>query len=435
MISLSDDGRLTTCYNVCMATFQTLKGFRDFLGDKARKRAWLIGVFREVFEAHGFEPLETPALEYEELLLGKYGEEANKLIYSFQDRGGRKVALRYDQTVPTARVVSQHRNTLVFPYKRYQIQSVWRSENPQKGRYREFTQCDIDIIGASGAIADAQILATTSAIFARLGIQVTLKINDREQLISLITSAGISKEAVFSVIQTIDKLDKKSSTEVISELREKKLSQETCDVLFRLLHDAKPSPMITQIVELAVALGVPKSQLVYTSTMARGLDYYTGMIVEPTVSDYASGSVGGGGRYDNLIGSLVGLQIPATGIAFGFDRMLEVIDQMDKFPKELSLPAKALVTVLSPDSVLYAASTYRLLQKNSIPVELYTDPTKKIETQLKYAIAKRIPYVVIVGPEEQQNRVVKLKNLATREQKTLDFAKLVEILSKDKEDK
>lgn len=418
-----------------MQNFQTLKGFRDFIGDEARKRTWLMNIFREVFESQGFEPLETPALEYEELLLGKYGEEANKLIYSFQDRGGRKIALRYDQTVPTARVVSQYRNTLTFPYKRYQIQPVWRSENPQKGRFREFTQCDIDIIGAPGALADAQILATVSAVFDRLGIDVVLKLNDREQLISLIKSADIPDALVFSVIQTIDKLDKKSSSEVISELREKKLSQETCDVLFRLLQEATPSAMINQIMELAVALGVPKSRLVFSSTMARGLDYYTGMIVEPTVPGYKAGSVGGGGRYDNLIGSLVDLQVAATGMAFGFDRMLEVVDQMNKFPSEVALPAKALVTIFSPDSILYAASNYRLLQKNYIPVELYADPTKKLETQIKYAIARRISYAIIAGPEEQQNRVVKLKNLTTREQKTLDFAKLVEILSKDKEDK
>ncbi len=412
-----------------MANLQTLKGFRDFIGDDARKRTWLMGIFREVFESQGFEPLETPALEYEELLLGKYGEEANKLIYSFEDRGGRKIALRYDQTVPTARVVSQYRNTLTFPYKRYQIQPVWRSENPQKGRYREFTQCDIDIIGAPGALADAQILATVSAVFERLDIDVVLKLNDREQLISLIKSADVPQEMVFAVIQTIDKLDKKSSSEVIRELREKKLSQETCDVLFRLLQEAKPSPMITQIMELAVALGVPKSQLVYTSTMARGLDYYTGMIVEPTVPGYEAGSVGGGGRYDNLIGGLVDLHVAATGLAFGFDRMLEVISQLDKFPTEVSLPAKALVTVFSPDSVLYAASTYRLLLKNSVAVEMYSDPTKKLETQIKYAVTKRIPYAIIAGPEEERSRVVKIKNLATREQKTVDFAKLVEILS------
>jgi histidyl-tRNA synthetase len=203
---------------------QTLKGFRDFIGIDARRRAWLIAQFRAVFEANGFEPLETPSLEYEELLLGKYGEEANKLIYGFEDRGGRRIALRYDQTVPTARVISQYRNDLIFPYKRYQIQPVWRADKPQKGRYREFTQCDIDVVGATAPVADAQVLATVSQFFTRLNIPFVLKVNDRTQLIESITSAGIATDMIFSVIQTIDKLDKKSSDEVITELREKGIS-------------------------------------------------------------------------------------------------------------------------------------------------------------------------------------------------------------------
>ena len=415
-----------------MANFQTLKGFRDFIGVDARKRTWLMNVFREVFESQGFEPLETPALEYEELLMGKYGEEANKLIYGFEDRGGRRIALRYDQTVPTARVVVQYKNELTFPYKRYQIQPVWRSDKPQKGRYREFTQCDIDIIGAPGAVADAQILSTVSAVFSKLGLDAVLKVNDREQLIALIKEAGIPEDKIFSVIQTIDKLDKKTSSEVIEELREKEISQETCDVLFKSLQEAKPSEKLAEIIRLAVTLGIPESQLVFTPTLARGLDYYTGMIFEPTIPGYTAGSVGGGGRYDNLIGSLVGTQMPATGIAFGFDRVLEALTQLNKFPPGLAKPSQVLVTIFSPDSTMYSASVYRLLQNNNISSELYSDPNKKLESQIKYATAKNIPYVIIAGPEEQQNRVVNLKNLETREQKTLDFSKLVETLAGDK---
>jgi histidyl-tRNA synthetase len=415
-----------------MTTLQTLKGFRDFIGADARKRTWLMGVFREVFEAHGFEPLETPALEYEALLLGKYGDEANKLIYSFEDRGGRRVALRYDQTVPTARVVAQYQHELIFPYKRYQIQPVWRSDKPQRGRYREFTQCDIDIIGAPGAIADAQILTTVSAVFEKLGLDTVLKINDREQLISTIQSAGVAEDQVLSVIQTIDKLDKKPSSEVIAELRDKKLSQETCDILFTALQTAKPPQGLAEIMRTAVSLGVPESQMVFTPTLARGLDYYTGMIMEPVVSGYTAGSVGGGGRYDNLIGSLVGKQMPATGIAFGFDRILEALTQLDKFPASLDAHAQVLMTIFSQDSAMYSASIFRLLQKNHIVAELYSDPHKKLEAQIKYATAKHIPYVVIAGPEEQKGRVVILKNLKTREQITVDFAKLVEVLVRDK---
>ena len=411
-----------------MKQLQTLKGFRDYIGIEARKRAWLLSIFRGVFETQGFEPLETPALEYEDLLWGKYGEEANKLIYGFQDRGGRRVALRYDQTVPTARVAVQYRNTLIFPYKRYQMQPVWRSDKPQKGRYREFTQCDIDIIGAPGAVADAQILATSFAVFEKLGLAVDIKINDRVQLIAMISASGVDEEKIFSVIQTLDKLDKKSSSEVIAELREKQIPQETCDVLFRSLEKAQPSASLGIIMRLAKSLGVPESQLVFSPTLARGLDYYTGMIVELVVPGYRGGSVGGGGRYDNLIGDLVGAPMPATGIAFGFDRLLDVLDELQKFPKEITRVPQVLVSIFSQDESQYATSIFRLLQKNNIAVELYSDPSKKIETQIKYAVAKKIPYVVIAGPDEQEKRIVHLKNTQTRIQNALDFPTLIETL-------
>lgn len=412
-----------------MAQFQTLKGFRDFLGEEARKRAWLTTIFREVVESRGFEPLETPALEYEELLLGKYGEEANKLIYGFEDRGGRRIALRYDQTVPTARVAVQYKNELTFPYKRYQIQPVWRSDKPQKGRYREFTQCDFDIIGASGAIADAQILATVSAVFEKLGLDAALKINDREQLISLIRNAGVPETKIFSVIQTIDKLDKKTSSEVITELRDKEISQETCDIMFTSIQEARPSANLTEIIRIATTLGVPESQIVFTPTLARGLDYYTGMIFEMVIPSYTAGSVGGGGRYDALIGSLVGTQMPATGVAFGFDRIIDVLGELNKFPSNLANSTKALVTIFSPENAEYSASICRLLQKNNVPTELYSDPSKKLESQIKYASAKKIPYLIVAGPQEQQKRVVNLKNLETREQETVELSRLIDLLT------
>lgn len=415
-----------------MSNLQTLKGFRDFVGTQARRRAWLLSVFRGVFEYQGFEPLETPALEYEELLLGKYGEEANKLIYGFEDRGGRRIALRYDQTVPTARVAVQYRSELVFPYKRYQMQPVWRSDKPQKGRYREFTQCDIDIIGAPGPVADAQILATVSAVFEKLEIQAELKLNDREQLMSMIRASGVAEDKTFSVIQTLDKLDKKSSSEVITELRDKQISQETCDTLFKSLQEAKPSEALTTIIRLAVSLGVPEAQLVFSPTLARGLDYYTGMIVEPIIPRYKGGSVGGGGRYDNLIENLVGTPMAATGIAFGFDRILEALEELNKFPEGLAQPSQVLVTVFSTDDSMYATSIFRLLQKNNISVELYSDPSRKIEAQIKYAVAKKIPFVIIAGPDEQKNRLVTVKNLATREQNSVDFSKLLGMLTAKK---
>lgn len=405
---------------------QTLKGFRDFIGTDARRRAWLISQFRSVFESNGFEPLETPSLEYEELLLGKYGEEANKLIYGFEDRGGRRIALRYDQTVPTARVISQYRNDLIFPYKRYQIQPVWRADKPQKGRYREFTQCDIDIVGASAPVADAQVLATVSQFFTRLAIPFVLKVNDRTQLIESITGAGIATDMIFSVIQTIDKLDKKSSDEVITELREKGISADQAGKLFASFQNAAPSASLQTIIDTAVSLGVRKASMEFVPTLARGLDYYTGMIFEIILPEYAGGSVGGGGRYDNLVKDLVGYDTPAVGMAFGFDRLIDALVDMDKFPKDLGSSSKVLVTIFGPEQIAYSARTCRDLREKGITVELYADSTRKLETQIKYAVAKNIPYTIVAGPEEEANKTLQLKNLANRSQKTVTLEEAIE---------
>lgn len=408
--------------------YQTLKGFRDFIGIDARRRAWLISQFREVFEANGFEPLETPALEYEDLLLGKYGEEANKLIYGFEDRGGRRIALRYDQTVPTARVISQYRNDLIFPYKRYQIQPVWRADKPQKGRYREFTQCDIDVVGSPSPVADAQVLATVSQFFTRLNIPFILKVNDRTQLISSIATAGIAADMTFSVIQTIDKLDKKSSDEVITELREKGVTADQADKLFASFQGATPSDALQTIIDTAVSLGVRKAAMEFVPTLARGLDYYTGMIFEIILPEYEGGSVGGGGRYDNLIKDLVGFDTPAVGMAFGFDRLIDALVDLDKFPKDLGARTQVLVTIFAPEQIAYAARTCRDLREKGIAVELYADSTRKLEAQLKYAIAKSIPYAIVAGPEEEAGKVLQLKTLSSRTQVTVSLEEVVEKL-------
>ncbi|MEI6327533.1 MAG: histidine--tRNA ligase [Candidatus Roizmanbacteria bacterium] len=407
---------------------QTLKGFRDFIGINARQRAWLIAQFRQIFEANGFEPLETPALEYEELLLGKYGEEANKLIYGFEDRGGRRIALRYDQTVPTARVISQYRNELTFPYKRYQIQPVWRADKPQKGRYREFTQCDIDIVGAKSPMADAQILATVAQFFDQIGVDYELRVNNRTALIEMITGAGIGKELIFSVIQTIDKLDKKTSDEVVAELREKGVTQQQADILFQNFKSSAPSANLQSILDIAGSLGVKKSKMVFTPTLARGLDYYTGMIFEIILPAYGGGSVGGGGRYDNLINDLVGFDSPAVGMAFGFDRLIDALTDMKAFPSNLMTDAQVLVTIFSPDQMNYSAQIARGLRGAGVNVDLYADSTRKLEAQLKYALAKSIPYLIIAGPDEEAGKVIQLKNLSERSQKTLSIEEVIEKL-------
>ncbi|MFO0703830.1 MAG: histidine--tRNA ligase [Patescibacteria group bacterium] len=407
---------------------QTLKGFRDFLGREARERYWLINIFRQVFESQGFEPLETPALEYEELLLGKYGPEADKLLYGFTDRGGRRISLRYDQTVPTARVTAQYRNELLFPYKRYQIQPVWRADKPQKGRFREFNQCDIDIIGSSSYVADSQILSTVAQVFAKLDVEVKIKINDRQALINLISSVGIEESQVKSVIQTLDKLDKKTSDEVIAELREKGIGPETCERLFEAIGAAKPPDNLTKIINLAKTLGVLENTIEFAPSLARGLDYYTGMIFEITINGYTGGSVGGGGRYDNLLKTLVGMDSPAVGMAFGFDRLMDALRELGKIPSNTSSGTKVLVTIFNPDTAEYSASIIRLLNKSGISCELYSDSSKKFEAQIKYALAKNIPYIVIAGPDEVERKMVKLKKLDDKTQEDLSIPDLIEKL-------
>ncbi|MFA9288543.1 MAG: histidine--tRNA ligase [Weeksellaceae bacterium] len=408
-----------------MNNVQTLKGFRDFLGQDARKRQWLKNTIATVFERFGFEPLETPTLEYEELLLGKYGTEADKLIYSFEDRGARRVALRYDQTVPTARIIAQNKGQLPLPYKRYQIQPVWRADKPQKGRYREFVQCDADIIGTNATAADAEILAVYAAIYAEIGIEsLQIRVNDREALILTLAKAGITPDNTFSVIQSIDKLDKKSEDEVIAELESKGITAEIAQNLLQMLEKTSISEKLQSIIDAAVAMGVKKESLVFTPTLARGLDYYTGLIFEGIVPEYESGSVGGGGRYDNLIEQLVGVPMSGVGFGLGYDRTLEAAEILGKVPA-FSSSAQVLVTIFNPELASESMKVTNMLRESGVTAECYLDATKKLDVQLKYANAKGIPYVVVIGPDEAAKVVVKLKDMEKRIEKTLTLIELI----------
>ncbi|MEI6532638.1 MAG: histidine--tRNA ligase [Candidatus Roizmanbacteria bacterium] len=407
-------------------TIQTLKGFRDFIGQQAREKSWLIDKIKSTFQLFGFEPLETPTLEYDALLSGKYGDEADKLIYKFEDNGGRKVALRYDQTVPTARVVAQYRNEIIFPYKRYQIQPVWRAEKPQKGRFREFTQCDADIIGSFSPLADAEILAIYASVYINLGIKsIQIKLNDRPSLIQMIRDAGIPEETIKTVILTIDKLDKKSELEVIEELVEKGLEDSHARTLLAGFTTAKMPENLQKIVNLAVQLGIPEKTFVYSPALARGLDYYTGMIFEGIIPEYPVGSVGGGGRYDNLIKDLVGVDMPAVGFGIGFDRTLEASQQLGLIPLEIN-KSSVLVTIFSPELIPTSLSTVAELHKHAIRTELFSDFSKKLDQQLKYANAKNIPWVIIIGPDEQSHNKVQLKNMQTREQSIISIDEVIQ---------
>ncbi len=404
---------------------QPLKGFRDFLPTDARKRNYALAIIRETFEQFGFEPLETPALEYKELLTGKYGDEADKLIYSFKDRGDRDVAMRYDQTVPTARILAMYNQELALPWRRYQIQPVWRAENPQKGRFREFLQCDGDIFGSTSTLADAEVIALSSGIYKNLGFSdISIFLNDRSILFDIMTFVSIPKDLHFSVIQSIDKLDRRSQDEVAAELITKGLDETTIKHLFNHLETAKPTTRLAEVLAHAETLGVDKDHLKFLPGLARGLDYYTSTIFEIKIKGYGAGSVLGGGRYDNLIEQLSGVSIPAIGFAVGFDRTIGAMEQFDLFPKSRSVTA-ALVTVFSPETLSQSTALVANLRENGIHVEIYPDDNVKLEKQLKYADKKGIKWLIVIGPEEVEKNTVILKDLATGHQEDVKLSEIV----------
>ena len=398
-------------------TLQTLKGFRDFLPAEKRARDYVSAKIVKTFQRFGFEPLETPTLEYAELLLGKYGKEADQLVYSFKDRGDRNVALRYDQSVPTARVLAQYQNELGKGFRRYQIQNVFRADKPQKGRYREFCQCDADIFGVTSPLADAEILAVYAAIYQDLGFSnLTIKINDRKILFDTLTSYATDLVSVFSIIQSIDKLDKQSVDDVVSELVNKGLKLAVAQEAIAKLQKSKATENLTEIMDATIKLGVPKSMLEFSPTLARGLDYYTGMIFEGVIPGM-SGSVGGGGRYDNLIKTLGGPQIAAVGFGLGFDRTVEAAMESGLVKTENS--TQVLVSIFSTELQNESLRIVTELRRFGINAELYPDANDKLEKQLKYADKKEIQFVVIAGEDEVKRGVVKVKNLKKKEQKEI----------------
>lgn len=397
-----------------MDKIQTLKGFRDFLPVDATKREVVIKTLRRVFNVHGFEPLETPALEYADVLLGKYGEEADKLLYTFIDRGGRKIGMRYDQTVPLARVVAQYQHMLPFPFKRFQIQPVWRAENTQRGRFREFLQCDIDTIGTDSHLADAEILQVIAKAYTELGFDdFRILVNDRKLF------TGIPNEA----ITIIDKLKKIGPEGVKKELTDKGFETSLLDEIQK----KEPTQELLQILEYASAFGVPDDQLVFEPTLARGLDYYTGMIIEVEIPKYSVGSVGGGGRYDNLVGMFAGRQVPAVGFAFGFDRIIDAMNERNLFPASTQ-NTKVLITIFSEKQINHSLSLLSQLTEKNIAAQVYLNPSEKMEKQLKYADQKNIPFVLILGPDEINKNSVIVRDMKSREQKEIMQDALVDTL-------
>ncbi len=406
---------------------QPPKGFRDFLPAQKRVRDFVQTQIKKTFERFGFEPLETPTLEYASLLLGKYGTEADKLVFKFSDRGGREVALRYDQTVPTARVLAQYQNELSKYFRRFQIQNTFRAEKPQKGRYREFTQCDADIFGSTDPVADAEIIAVFYQIFADLNLpDCVLRLNDRATLISTITPYASDSISVYSIIQSLDKLDKLQRSQIIDELVSKGLSPDSAANIINSLDTLKPSQNLQDIISYAKSLGVPERNIQFTPSLARGLDYYTGLIFEGTIPSYSGGSVGGGGRYDNLIKQLSGINIPAVGFGLGFDRTVEALTELNKLPPQTS-SSKALVALFDPNTVSQSLVAAKTLRENDISTQLYP-VVDKLGKQFAYADKLKIPFVLLIGSDEAAKSVVTLKNMSTGEQTTDPIEKIVTIL-------
>ncbi|MCL4394608.1 MAG: histidine--tRNA ligase [Chloroflexi bacterium] len=430
-------------------TPQILKGMRDFLAPRMRLRRYVIDTLTTVFERYGFEPLETPAVEYAETLEGKYGEEADKLIYKFEDRGERRVGLRYDLTVPLCRVVAMTPD-LVRPYKRYQIAPVWRAEKPQKGRYREFWQCDVDIVGSTSILADAEVVKVVYEGLTALGFQsFVIKINHRKVLTGLAMYANVPTDQIAAVYRVIDKMDKIGLQSVRDELSAMGIAADTIDRLLavcgtrgsnsELLANvqaklgnipvgAEGVSELNELVAYLEAIGVPESYYQIDLTMVRGLDYYTGPIFETTVERPRIGSISGGGRYDRLVGMLGGREYPATGVAFGLERIVDVIEELAMAPAAVTAPAtKVLVTIFSPELIDPSLALAEQLRSKAINTETYLG-ADRLGAQLKYADRKGIPYVIIIGPDELAAGVVVLRNMQTKEERRVTASEVVVLL-------
>ena len=403
--------------NIQKITPQILKGFRDFLPIEAMKRQYVVNIIRKTFELYGFEPLETPAIEYLEVFTGNIGED-EKLFYKFEDTGGRKVALRYDQTVPTCRLIAQYPNKITMPFKRYQIQTVWRAEKPQKGRYREFLQCDADIFGVDDRASDGETIALTVEIFKNLGFK---------KPVAIINDRALYKDIPYKAIVAIDKLEKIGKEGVVNELIKKGYSSEEAKKLLDKVASSKPNEDLKIIFQFLDDYGM-KENYQFKPTLARSFSYSTGTIWEIIVDEFDSGSLAGCERFDSLVSRFSNQNVPAVGFAIGFDRTVLAMEELGLFP-DIKTTTKILVTIFEKTLLNQSQNITQLLRKNKINTDLYSDPNLKLDKQLKYANKKSIPYVIIIGPEEARNDVVKLKDMKTGEQKELKIEEVIKLLS------
>ena len=443
------------------------KGTRDFGQIEMARRNYIFDTIKEVFSLYGFQQIETPAMENIGTLMGKYGEEGDKLLFRIQNSGEKAAlapekGLRYDLTVPFARYVVQHREELSFPFKRYQIQPVWRADRPQKGRYREFYQCDVDVIGSDSLVGELELIQIVEEVYRRLGINVCLHINNRKILAGIAEVIG-APDKIVDITVAIDKLDKIGVEAVNDELRERGLSEEAVKALQPILTTSpQPSPQgrendpKAKLAELRTYLasseiglkGVAEMEEVFELVesqkskdrsaqsqfsieldlcLARGLNYYTGAIFEVKALDAQIGSITGGGRYDNLTG-IFGLPgVSGVGISFGADRIYDVLTELDLFPKALQSSTQILFATFGAEELRYALSWAKELRAQGIAVEVYPEPTK-MKKQMGYADSKQIPFVAIVGGDEMAQNKVMLKNMASGEQKLVSQDELIKEL-------
>lgn len=400
-------------YNQTMNKIQTLKGFRDFLPAQAKKRQWLKRKIEETFELWGYDPLETPTLEPLELFAGQIGEE-EQLFFKFKDNAGRDVALRYDQTVPTCRVVGQYAQELPMPFRRYQIQPAFRAEKPQKGRYREFTQCDADIFGVKSPLADAEVIALSLDIYRRLGFKnVTVLVNDRSLL----------SDIPYKAIVAIDKLEKIGEAGVIADIIAKGIDEATAKNYLVKVRSLVPNETIKTIFDYLNQSGFDSSWYKFEPTLARSFSYSTGPIWEVKIPDFAAGSVLGGERYDQLVERVSGTNIPGTGFGLGFDRTLEAAEQFGLVPN-LKSSSLILICTLGTNYLNQSLSFASNIRNAGVNTEVYPDPEALLSKQLKYANKKGIPFVAILGQEEVDKKEVKVKNMDSGEQKSYSLSDL-----------
>jgi histidyl-tRNA synthetase len=399
---------------------QLLKGFRDYLPQEQTARKKIISKISEIFERFGFAPLDTPALEYYELLGGKYGDEGEKLMYRFKDQGDRDVALRYDLTVPLARVFAENKD-LPKPFKRYQIAPVWRADKPQKGRFREFMQCDIDILGSESALADVEVIAALNAAYEALEIQnFQVKFNDRKLIDQALVKLNVSSDQAMNFMRTVDKLDKVGETEIIKTLVDQGFDKNILSQYSDMM-DELSKEYVIETENLLSGLGVKAMR--FDKYLMRGLDYYTGIIFEFVLLDQPEfGSVGSGGRYDGLIEKTTGVKTPAVGASLGLDRLFAALEDKGKISPQTS--AEVIVFNLDENLTADYLNMVTNLRNAGIDAEIYYD-TVKLDKQFKYAETKNIQAAIIYGADEAKNRKVNIKNLKDKEQKTVDLDDLV----------